>query len=131
MQINIRKCILKYTLRLSLFFSIFRFAVNVSETLPVHCRISLARILIDKFITPFIHCRGRSLASRIANTADCKESQETCLSTEVTVIDERKSVIIIRNGSWYLTLPILNLGRHESKDYCYDNYICTTSVCFA
>lgn len=61
-------------------------AVGAAEKSPVRCRISLARMLIDEFVTPFIHCRSRSLASRSANTntADTRrrrrrmKRRETC-----------------------------------------------------
>jgi len=60
-----------------------------------------------------------------------KESQEICSNTYtgITAMGARKSVIVIRNGRQYLAVsPILDLGRCELRDYCYDNYTRTIII---
>lgn len=63
----VHECISIPHSRIFLFDSFSVCSQRCRKKSPLCCRMSLVRILIDEFVTPFIHCRSRSLASCTAN----------------------------------------------------------------
>lgn len=137
----VHKCI---SIPHSQLFFILRFSCLLStlQKNRLCCRMSLARILIDEFVTPFIHCRSRSLASctaniNIADTRPAHQPQKSrrkrvrayiyrsCQLQAITDAwfgrnsSQRSAVFAVRRSCVCMWR---DLGSRQLKNNCYDDY---------